>query len=87
MDQKIVRQAVLLVLYLFLSYNGVLSKFEDMELEKQLKILNKPSVKTIKTKYGDIYKYVDFYKQPGFDHPLLKDHTFHPKAYSTLFSF
>lgn len=41
------------VLYVLLSYNGVqgekkLSKLEDSELEKQLKLLNKPTVKTIK---------------------------------------
>jgi len=46
-------QQTLLVLYFLLSYNGVqgekkLSKLEDSELEKQLKLLNKPAVKTIK---------------------------------------
>ncbi|KAH0660208.1 hypothetical protein KY289_028956 [Solanum tuberosum] len=49
-------------------------------MEKQLKLLNKPAVKTIKTIYGDIYNCVDFYKQPAFDHPLLKNHSFHPQA-------
>ncbi|XP_058201710.1 protein neprosin-like [Rhododendron vialii] len=39
--------------------------------------MNKPAVKTIKTQYGDIYDCVDFYKQPAFDHPLLKNHSFH----------
>ncbi|KAK6912016.1 Neprosin, partial [Dillenia turbinata] len=57
----------------------VISKEEDLELEKQLKLLNKPAVKTIKTKHGDIYDCVDFYKQRAFDHPLLKNHSFHPK--------
>ncbi|KAK4365356.1 hypothetical protein RND71_016714 [Anisodus tanguticus] len=55
-----------------------------MELEKQLELLNKPAIKTIKTKYGDIYDCVDFYKQHAFDHPLLKDHNFHPKVKPTL---
>ncbi|XP_047250122.1 uncharacterized protein LOC107876885, partial [Capsicum annuum] len=69
-----------------LSYNGVegeknLSKSEGMEFEIQLKFLNKPAVKTIKTKYGDVYDCIDFYKQSAFDYPLLKDHNFHPKAY------
>lgn len=50
--QKIVQQT-LLVLYFILSYNGVhgkikLSKSEDLELEKQLKLLNKSAIKTIK---------------------------------------
>ncbi|XP_057462558.1 uncharacterized protein LOC130752739 [Actinidia eriantha] len=63
-------------------HNGVegdmsLSKEEELELEKQLKLVNKPAVKTIQTDYGDIYDCMDFYKQPAFDHPLLKNHTFH----------
>ncbi|CAN4077755.1 unnamed protein product [Withania somnifera] len=89
MCERIVQQ-VLLVLYFLLSYNAVqgdkkVSKLEDMELEKQLALLNKPSIKTIKTNYGDIYDCVNFYKQPGFDHLLLKDHNFHPKMKPNLF--
>ncbi|XP_049362333.1 uncharacterized protein LOC125827018 [Solanum verrucosum] len=88
MHQKAVQQ-ILLVLYFLLSYNRVqgekiMSKSEDVELEKQLKFLNKPAVKTVKTKYGDVYDCIDFYKQPAFDHPLLKDHNFHPKMKPTL---
>ncbi|KAL5779158.1 hypothetical protein ACOSQ2_009895 [Xanthoceras sorbifolium] len=30
--------------------------------------------KTIKTEYGSIYDCVDIYKQPAFDHPLLRNH-------------
>ncbi|XP_060211055.1 protein neprosin-like [Lycium barbarum] len=53
MHQRIVQQ-ILLVLYLILSCNGLqgekkLSKLENMELEKQLKLLNKPAIKTIKS--------------------------------------
>ncbi|RWR74227.1 aslB [Cinnamomum micranthum f. kanehirae] len=29
----------------------------------------------LQTKYGDIFDCVDIYKQPAFDHPLLKNHT------------
>ncbi|KAI3967561.1 hypothetical protein MKW92_009261 [Papaver armeniacum] len=47
---------------------------EDLELEKQLKILNKKPIKTIVTNFGDIVDCIDIYKQPAFDHPLLKDH-------------
>ncbi|XP_016469715.2 protein neprosin-like [Nicotiana tabacum] len=88
MQRKVVLQ-ILMVLYVLLSYDGVqgeikLSKVEDLELEKQLKLLNKPATKIIKTKYGDIYDCVDFYKQPAFDHPLLKNHDFHPKMKPTL---
>lgn len=50
---KRIIQQTLLVLYFLLSYNGVqgrikLSKQEDSELEEQLKLLNKPSVKIMK---------------------------------------
>ncbi|XP_059277724.1 protein neprosin-like [Lycium ferocissimum] len=88
MHQRIV-QLTLLVLYFLLSYNGVqgekkLFKLKDVELEKQLKLLNKQAIKTIKTKNGDIYDCIDFYKQHAFDHPLLKDHNFHPKMKPTL---
>ncbi|KAE9452309.1 hypothetical protein C3L33_15790, partial [Rhododendron williamsianum] len=47
------------------------SREEELELEKQLELLNKPA-----TNYGDTIDCVDFYKQPAFDHPLLKNHTF-----------
>ncbi|MCD7451183.1 hypothetical protein HAX54_009911 [Datura stramonium] len=43
------------------------------------------TVEIHKTKYGDIYDCVDFYKQPAFDHPSLKDHNFHPKMKPNLF--
>ncbi|KAG9441279.1 hypothetical protein H6P81_017133 [Aristolochia fimbriata] len=68
-----------LVCFFVLSSGGVLqgrklSVEEDLELERQLKVLNKPAVKTIKTEEGDLYDCVDIYKQPAFDHPLLKNH-------------
>ncbi|XP_043691772.1 uncharacterized protein LOC122642385 [Telopea speciosissima] len=47
---------------------------DDLELERQLKILNVPSLKTIRTKEGDIFDCIDFYKQPALANPLLKDH-------------
>ncbi|ESQ38315.1 hypothetical protein EUTSA_v10029495mg, partial [Eutrema salsugineum] len=33
----------------------------------------------LQTEYGQIYDCIDFYKQPAFDHPLLKNHNFHPQ--------
>nr|XP_016457079.1 PREDICTED: uncharacterized protein LOC107780970 [Nicotiana tabacum] len=80
---------LVLAISLLLSCNEVqgrtkLSYLEDLELEKQLKLLNKPAVKSIKTKYGDIYDCVNFYQQPAFDHPLLQNHTFHPQMKPTL---
>ncbi|XP_014524381.1 uncharacterized protein LOC106780598 [Vigna radiata var. radiata] len=47
---------------------------EDLELERQLELINKPPVKTIHTKNGDIVDCIDIYKQLAFDHPLLKNH-------------
>ncbi|XP_017433345.1 uncharacterized protein LOC108340455 isoform X2 [Vigna angularis] len=47
---------------------------ENLELERQLKLINKPPIKTINTKNGDIVDWIDIYKQLAFDHPLLKDH-------------
>ncbi|XP_019234628.1 PREDICTED: uncharacterized protein LOC109215068 [Nicotiana attenuata] len=84
MSRTTIMQQVLLILFLCLSYDGVRGtklsdEQEDQELEKQLKLLNKPAIKTIKTEYGDIYDCVDFYKQHAFDHPLLKNHNYHPQ--------
>ncbi|XP_026387518.1 uncharacterized protein LOC113282689 [Papaver somniferum] len=50
-----------------------LSKQENLELEEQLRILNKQPIKTIHAEWGDLYDCIEFHKQPAFDHPLLKD--------------
>ncbi|KAL6322694.1 hypothetical protein AAG906_015380 [Vitis piasezkii] len=65
-----------LLLLIVVDINGVwsISREEDLELERQLKILNKPGVKTIKTDNGEIFNCVDIHKQPSLDHPLLKNH-------------
>ncbi|KAK9042496.1 hypothetical protein V6N11_017566 [Hibiscus sabdariffa] len=47
---------------------------ENLEMERQLKVINKPPIKSFKTDYGDILDCIDIYKQHAFDHPLLKDH-------------
>ncbi|XP_062086565.1 protein neprosin-like [Humulus lupulus] len=52
------------------------TKDEVIEIENRLERLNKSSVKTIKAQSGDIYDCVDFYKQPAFDHPSLKNHNY-----------
>ncbi|XP_009764294.2 uncharacterized protein, partial [Nicotiana sylvestris] len=88
MNRKIIEQ-FLFMLYLCSSYDGVrgrkLPNQDKLELEKRLKLLNKPAIKTIKTKFGDIYDCVDFYKQPAFDHLLLKNHNYHPQMKPSLF--
>ncbi|RZC93033.1 hypothetical protein C5167_028391 [Papaver somniferum] len=54
--------------------NLLVLKEEDMELDKKLKILNKPPVRSIQIKLGDIYDCINIYQQPAFDHPLLGNH-------------
>ncbi|XP_074559141.1 uncharacterized protein LOC141815073 [Curcuma longa] len=59
-----------------------LSEAEEKELQTQLKSLNKPYVKSFKDEYGITFDCVDMYKQPAFDHPLLKNHTLQIKSTS-----
>ncbi|XP_050908463.1 uncharacterized protein LOC127122107 [Lathyrus oleraceus] len=47
---------------------------EDLEIEKELKLINKAPVKTIYTKFGYILDCIDINNQPSLDHPLLKNH-------------
>ncbi|KAJ4708149.1 Protein of Unknown Function (DUF239) [Melia azedarach] len=49
------------------------------QIDRKLKLLNKPAVKSIKSADGDIIDCVDIYKQPAFDHPALKNHTIQMK--------
>ncbi|XVF10589.1 hypothetical protein REPUB_Repub07fG0195400 [Reevesia pubescens] len=47
---------------------------ENLEMERQLKVINKPPIKSFRTEHRDIFDCIDIYKQHAFDHPLLKDH-------------
>ncbi|XP_047152924.1 uncharacterized protein LOC124824535 [Vigna umbellata] len=47
---------------------------EDLEFERNSKLSDKSPLKTIHTKFRDIIDCIDIYKQPAFDHPLLKNH-------------
>ncbi|KAG2248025.1 hypothetical protein Bca52824_087653 [Brassica carinata] len=83
---------VLLMCYIFghiiTSHNscfieaGSSSKYGDLEIEKK-RTINKPAVKIIKTIHGEKYGCVDFFKQPAFDHPSMKNHTYHYKKGET----
>ncbi|KAH9616220.1 hypothetical protein KSS87_013601 [Heliosperma pusillum] len=42
------------------------------------------AAKTVTNEDGDTYDCIDFYKQPAFDHPLLKNHSFHPQMTPTF---
>ncbi|RVX17544.1 hypothetical protein CK203_003488 [Vitis vinifera] len=46
----------------------------EMEIDRKLKLLNKPAVKSIQSEDGDIIDCVDIHKQPALDHPALKKH-------------
>ncbi|XP_022139554.1 uncharacterized protein LOC111010434 [Momordica charantia] len=48
-------------------------------IQKKLKLLNKPAIKTIHSEDGDIFDCIDIYNQPAFDHPALKNHTIQMK--------
>ncbi|XP_057869008.2 protein neprosin [Cryptomeria japonica] len=41
---------------------------------EHLRKINKPATKSIESPDGDIIDCIDRYKQPAFDHPLLKNH-------------
>ncbi|WJZ85724.1 hypothetical protein VitviT2T_005244 [Vitis vinifera] len=43
-------------------------------IQKHLDKINKPAVMTIESPDGDIIDCIDKWKQPAFDHPLLKNH-------------
>ncbi|KAK0603534.1 hypothetical protein LWI29_005999 [Acer saccharum] len=74
---------VSMVLFLLLMAVSVLSIVADGKakdratlsgLDRKLKLLNKPAVKSIKSEDGDIIDCVDINKQPAFDHPALRNH-------------
>ncbi|KAI3967527.1 hypothetical protein MKW92_009227 [Papaver armeniacum] len=68
-----------LISFSFIHYvdgKKIISKAEedDLEIERQLRVLNKKPVKTIINEAGDVIDCIDIYKQPAFDNSLLKDH-------------
>nr|XP_023905951.1 uncharacterized protein LOC112017729 isoform X1 [Quercus suber] len=69
--------------------NTIFNKKQKLEVQQQLKRLNKPALKSIESPDGDIIDCVDINKQPAFDHPLLKNHTIQmrPSSYPKGFSF
>ncbi|RVX11357.1 hypothetical protein CK203_019690 [Vitis vinifera] len=56
-------------------------------IQKHSNKINKPTVMTIESPDGDIIDCIDKWKQPTFDHPLLKNHKLQVhKVYSKRFS-
>ncbi|GLT81355.1 hypothetical protein SLA2020_527440 [Shorea laevis] len=75
---------VFLLCFLHLSNNLVeadwgLAFKDELKFQKRLINLKKYAIKSIQTRDGDIYDCIDFYKQPGFDHPFWKNTTFEMK--------
>ncbi|CAL9061007.1 unnamed protein product [Musa banksii] len=54
---------------------GMAAARKRLEVQRHLKRLNKPPVKTITSPDGDIIDCVHVSHQPAFDHPFLKNHT------------
>ncbi|XP_074283567.1 protein neprosin-like [Silene latifolia] len=55
------------------SITELISQEKNGGLQEQLDSLNKPPIKSF-MKHGGIIDCIDIYKQPAFDHPLLKNH-------------
>ncbi|KAL6506587.1 hypothetical protein OROGR_024768 [Orobanche gracilis] len=61
---------------------------QKLKVDKYLKRLNKPPIKTFKSPDGDVIDCVHISHQPAFDHPFLKDHkiqmrpSYHPEEVS-----
>ncbi|XP_048594705.1 uncharacterized protein LOC106365519 [Brassica napus] len=55
------------------AYGKQLSDQQEIKVQRFLKRLNKPALKSIKSEDGDIIDCVPITKQPAFDHPLLKN--------------
>ncbi|KAL3743403.1 hypothetical protein ACJRO7_018666 [Eucalyptus globulus] len=70
--KQVVFVLVLLPIYRCRATN--ISKDYDIELEEQLKLLNKPPIETFLTEEGDTIDCVDIDKQLALNHPLLKNH-------------
>ncbi|EOA28644.1 hypothetical protein CARUB_v10024866mg [Capsella rubella] len=56
-------------------YGKDLPDQREIQVQKLLKRLNKPALKSIKSGDGDIIDCVPITTQPALDHPLLKNHT------------
>ncbi|KAL1210808.1 Protein neprosin [Cardamine amara subsp. amara] len=56
-------------------YGKEFSDHHEIKVQRLLKQLNKPALKSIKSEDGDIIDCVPITIQPAFDHPMLKNHT------------
>ncbi|XP_010532416.1 PREDICTED: uncharacterized protein LOC104808435 [Tarenaya hassleriana] len=72
----------LILVITMLMITTAFSTLNEDEIERYLKQINKPAVKSIKIPDGDIIDCVDIYNQLAFDNPLLKNHTIQMKPSS-----
>ncbi|CAH8362751.1 unnamed protein product [Eruca vesicaria subsp. sativa] len=64
---------ILIFAVLCFFYNETYGKV-SLDIDKKLRTLNKPALKTIKSEDGDVIDCIDIYKQHAFDHPALRNH-------------
>ncbi|KAK4564472.1 hypothetical protein RGQ29_006509 [Quercus rubra] len=68
--------------------NTIVGQKQKIDIQRQLKHLNKPALKSIKSPDGDIIDCVHIKNQPAFDYRFFKNHTiqmrpsFHPEGLS-----
>ncbi|XP_077210232.1 protein neprosin-like isoform X2 [Tasmannia lanceolata] len=75
MGEHVSRWRRLMIVFLALMIGLSCAKEFPKDVRKHLKRLNKPAVKSIKSKDGDVIDCVHISQQPAFDHPYLKNHT------------
>ncbi|KAF7850102.1 hypothetical protein BT93_L5859 [Corymbia citriodora subsp. variegata] len=72
------KMKVLPLLFVFFGVSlcevGNISEGNNAALERQVKMMNKPPIKTFVTAEGDTIDCIDIDKQPSLEHPLLKNH-------------
>ncbi|CAF2072939.1 BnaC01g21610D [Brassica napus] len=73
--KNFVLPVLLTITLVLLTEAAIPSEEEKKELERQLKAINKPAIKSFKTEHGVIFDCIDIHKQLAFDHPLLKNHS------------
>ncbi|XP_022714529.1 uncharacterized protein LOC111274158 [Durio zibethinus] len=66
-------------IYVHVDGRSISSSDKTIKLAK-----HKGTIKTIQSEDGDVIDCVDIYKQPAFDHPLLKNHTIQMKPNSYI---
>ncbi|EOA25138.1 hypothetical protein CARUB_v10018447mg [Capsella rubella] len=72
---RITTSLIVIVILLGIVTRSEYSNTRDVKVDRLLKKLNKPYVKSIKSPDGDIIDCVHMKNHPIYDHPLFKNHT------------